>query len=257
MIDIMRLSLFVNVLEPYIQPFLQWLNFLFFIPRLSLYFFCALKHCLFPDDKEDLLSINVRLQAQWNRRWEFILRDFIWLTNGILNLFVLTGVFTIATFYFNVFFQLLEVSLNLFNLLNSQKNLESRTAYVHQFFKPFEGEVKNNGIDCIDDVCERLNIQHKNMMNRLLISLGILLSNILILPIWGSFAPIIPLIGATMGIVMSFCQFYNRMQVDKDNEFLRKKPTFETKVKFQHLMPHINNQPFHQACSSNINMYVP
>lgn len=201
------LSQCLGFIEPFFSQFMAWVNFLYFLPRFFLDLSNFIYHVflLGPHSEEEAsLSFMERVRIHFNRRWESTLRDLFWLTNSFLSLFILTGSFGIASLYVNAFMQLLETGVNLYLIYFSENREEKILDMVNHLNTSFETkEIRT----LFKELNYRWSIDERIREIRFYNSLGVLLSFILILPCMASISPIIPLIGATLGLIMSHIQF--------------------------------------------------
>ena len=80
--------------DPYMRAVLSYVNWLFFIPRLSLNFSLLTYHGLGLGQIEPLernLDWSVRLQAHWKRCWVEVIPDLYWIAVGLKVCFWLPG----------------------------------------------------------------------------------------------------------------------------------------------------------------------
>ena len=80
--------------DPYMRGVLSYVNWLFFIPRLSLNFSLLTYHGLGLGQLEPLernLDWSVRLQAHWKRCWVEVIPDLYWIAVGLKVCFWLPG----------------------------------------------------------------------------------------------------------------------------------------------------------------------
>ena len=80
--------------DPYMRGVLSYVNWLFFIPRLSLNFSLLTYHGLGLGQIEPLernLDWSVRLQAHWKRCWVEVIPDLYWIAVGLKVCFWLPG----------------------------------------------------------------------------------------------------------------------------------------------------------------------
>ncbi|MBA2657481.1 MAG: hypothetical protein H0U70_10960 [Tatlockia sp.] len=85
---------FIAVIDPFISPIVNYLAWIFYLPRLFVNLFLLLKHVLpnrWMTDEEKKLSWQIRLQAQLQRRWFELLNDSLWFIGGLLGCFVFVG----------------------------------------------------------------------------------------------------------------------------------------------------------------------
>ena len=190
------LQVLVDVFDPGLQQVLGGLNLVFFIPRLLSMIGPWIKHLLDTDSNIDFWS---RFWGQLHRRWEQVLRDLLWLTVGILSVFVFTGASAILGLYAVVVVQFIEVCLNAYLLWEQQCRLAEKKAFFKalapgdEFFKQFDQDVALN---------------NKRMQQPLIYLSLFLCSSLLILPPMAMISAYLPLIGATLAVVVTIYQLY-------------------------------------------------
>ena len=85
---------FIDTADPYARRFLAYVNWMFFIPRLTLNF-SLLYHHLFNERElnplEREFSYWIRFRAHWTRFWFEVINDIYWILNGLIICFVLNG----------------------------------------------------------------------------------------------------------------------------------------------------------------------
>lgn len=126
---------FVRYTDQYVNPVLSHISWLFYIPRFAMNIILLFKHLIpgpWVEEKERELAFLIRLETQLQRRWFELGNDTIWLTSGLLNCFVFTGVLspigmyvTIACFLFDVFWAGLRAFIEFRRLDNLEKQYAS------------------------------------------------------------------------------------------------------------------------------------
>lgn len=84
----------INAVDPYVRRGLSYVNWMFFIPRLTLNF-SLLYHHLFNEKElnplEQAFTRGTRFRAHWTRFWFELIMDSYWILNGLTICFVLNG----------------------------------------------------------------------------------------------------------------------------------------------------------------------
>jgi hypothetical protein len=96
---------FVAFVDKYGNPFLAYLSWAFYIPRLFTNLFLLFKHLIpgsWMGEKEKELGFLRRLQVQLQRRWFELANDSVWLIAGVLGCFVWLGPLAPIGTYINV-----------------------------------------------------------------------------------------------------------------------------------------------------------
>lgn len=198
----------VQVFDPFVQNTLGLINLLYFIPRLCSYIGPWLKHLyayLFASEDDKKIDFWTRFWGQLHRRWEMILRDLLWFSNGFLGFFVFTGAIGFQGLYFGAAMQFLEVCLNAY-LLREHKYRKQKTTSFFETQKSLMPQDQHHLFEI--ELRRRTWLETENGERRLFNSSMILLSNLLILPCFMSISVYIPLCGAILAIGMTVIQYY-------------------------------------------------
>lgn len=243
------LTLWMMVVDPLVQMTMRFLNLVYFMPRLTTQFLCIFKHLFMTSwmtEQEKQMHFSQRLAIQFNRRWEVCFRDSLWCFNSLLNFFVLTGVHASWSLWLNAGLQLIETCLNIYFYFEFLDQKKIRTLLLHNL-EP-EALLQINLMDQLEE---------KNRYIRMINSLLILLSNILVLHVFFVVSVYIPIAGAILGILMSFVQFETRLQLEKERHGI--KEVFELpKVYLKESLPQsLNEHQRHHANTSRANWYTP
>lgn len=218
------LSWWMQTFDPYIRAVMSIINVLYFFPRFLSHIAMIIKHvfieqCLSDEAKQ--LKIWMRLKVQMVRRWEVLLRDALWLANGILNFCVLLGAWGVWSLPINAFFQFVEVLLNLYLMYefwaeyrNSLKALAQDDLFKGVSMDGAQSEFSK-------DLHKRFLSEEKNRYQRLVNSALILLSNLFVCAAFVSISIYFPLAGAIIGVLMTFVQFYTRFAWESERSEIK------------------------------------
>lgn len=245
--------------DPMIQSSMSVINFLYFIPRFLSHLLMIFKHVLIHDwmtKEEKELSKWKRFQIQWQRRWEILQRDSFWLANGILNLFVFLGPYGVWSLPMNAFFQFAEMLLNWYLLRDF--NAQKRTAI--DFFKTHHVFNYSGMAQKLDHFLtayeERLNLEEKNRHQRLVNSILVFISNLLVCAFFAKISLYFPLVGAIIGVLMTFVQIYTRFAWEKEKNQMTE--PFDLPAiyspKYALLPKKIKNQATNDITTSNLGL---
>ena len=125
-----------QTVDPHMRATIGFVNWMFFIPRLSLNF-SLLYHHLFNTEKLSLLERNldwkIRLRTHWTRFWFEIITDCYWVLAGLKMCFWLpggalspVGILVSLTVQFLVLFcSIMRASIELYRLYKMSSDLES------------------------------------------------------------------------------------------------------------------------------------
>lgn len=98
----------VQGLDFVFNPLLSYVGWIFFIPRLLNHLVFMAKHVIpgsWMPDEEKKLGWQARFKLQIERRWYELGNDLAWLTVGLINCFVFTGVLAPMAVYLGVVLQ--------------------------------------------------------------------------------------------------------------------------------------------------------
>jgi hypothetical protein len=207
------LKWWVDTFDPYVRAVMSVVNFLYFFPRFLSHIAMIIKHVFIEQwltEEAKKLSMWMRFKVQWVRRWEILLRDSLWLANGILNFFVLLGAWGAWSLPINAFFQFVEVLLNLYLMYDFW-------AQYHDILKSLSHDDLFEGVsmvkpkqDFLDDLQKRFLLEEKNRFQRLVNSILVLISNLFVCAAFIIISAYFPLVGAILGVLMTFVQLYTR-----------------------------------------------
>lgn len=125
---------FIAKIDKYIGPTLNYLAWIFYIPRLFVNIFLFLKHTIpgpWMLEKEKELHWLTRIEAQLQRRWFELGNDAVWLAGNALGCFLLVGALAPVGMYVSVsifFFDVLMASLRAFIELHRISKLKNEYA---------------------------------------------------------------------------------------------------------------------------------
>lgn len=238
------LNFWLSYIEFVLQTFLSWFNVIYFIPRIATDILNFIYHLFFVNSfnlNEPPLSFNTKFLMLFNHRWETVFRDLLWFVNSFFSLFIFVGQQGFLGFYLNAFMQLTETLLNLviyFTHIQYQEEFKKST----EIGSPETIDYIN--VKVSPELKIRWDVDNKIRNIRLKNSVGVLLSSVLILPCMAAYSFVLPLLGAVLGLVMSFIQFKS---VDIFNRMRRE-------IKDPFLVDHSANKIHHVISSSTLTM---
>jgi hypothetical protein len=199
-------------LEPVVSRVIGLAGIVFFIPRLFINISYFVYHTYSYNDRPFFISNQIqhvfltkkeRFQAQFECRWDLVIRDFLWLMNVIIGVMVFYGQWGYWSFLLNAVLQCGEAFLNLYLLNEYNAYLSSMEDWI------IELNVLNNRPQ-IRTSEGGLNIRWRTEMDvlisRLWNSVFVCLSSIMIIPIFAKISLAIPVCGALLSIIMSCWQ---------------------------------------------------
>ncbi|KTC84560.1 MULTISPECIES: hypothetical protein [Legionella] len=213
----------INGIDLILGPTLNYVAWLFYVPRLALNLFMLLKHLFLTEwagmgAKEKDLYWLIRVEAQLQRRWFFLGNDTAWFICGILACFVLTGslapvgmYITISIFFFDVIMATIRA------LIELRRINEIREQYNNVAKKLRSSGASKEEIDEIEEYQRQLEEQFTCEQQRVM--LGVISTSALFLamcfamPALASM-PIIPLIGAILVVTITFATFLANRWID-------------------------------------------
>jgi hypothetical protein len=207
------LKWWVDTFDPYVRAVMSVVNFLYFFPRFLSHIAMIIKHVFIEQwltEEAKQLSLWMRFKVQWVRRWEILLRDSLWLANGILNFFVLLGAWGAWSLPINAFFQFVEVLLNLYLMYDFWAQYRDTLKSLSDD-DLFEGvSMDKPRQDFLEDLKKRFLLEEKNRYQRLINSTLVLMSNLFVCAAFIAISVYFPLVGALLGVLMTFVQLYTR-----------------------------------------------
>lgn len=196
---------FITFVDIFAAPVLNYLSWLFFVPRLATNSFLLAKHLIpgsWMSKQEKSMPISLRLRAQLDRRWFEMGNDIVWATTGILGCFVLLGplapigvYLTLASFVYDVLLSSIRAYVEI-----------SRLWEVQAYYDSLAGDANPQQLVDIKDYQQSLNaqiaIEYKRHAIRLTTTIFLCLAMITVLPLF-AFNPAIAFGGAIAIIVIS------------------------------------------------------
>jgi hypothetical protein len=198
-------SQFVSTMDQYTNSFFAYIAWCFFIPRLSVNLFLILKHTIpwpWMDEKEKALDWTVRFQAQLQRHWFELGNDLVWVSVGLINCFILTGILAPVSVYFTLFafaFDVANSSLRAHIELNRLYKLDSEYKILLQ---SADSEESRKAIkDYQNYLHHRIQFEQLRLGLNLAAAIAIFLAMCLAIPVL-AVNPVLPFIGAILLIVI-------------------------------------------------------
>ncbi len=194
-------------IDRYFNPFLLHLAWIFFTPRLLVNLTMTLKHVIpgfWMSEKEKTLGWQVRLSAQWHKRWFEFANDIAWLVSGLINCFILTGVLAPFAIY-------VSVALQAYDVVMASLRMVDESSRLKKLYNQYELLLKADGIsdDEQKEIKAYLNqLQQKISNEQKRLWLGVINTSVLLLAITFAipafaFNPIIPILGAAIAVSMT------------------------------------------------------
>jgi len=198
---------FILLLNKYATPFLLYLGWAFFIPRLFGNLFFTLKHLLpynmSPEEKS--LGWKTRLSIQWAARWPELGNDITWFIVGLLNCFVLVGPLMPVVVFVSFGLQICDVVLAAMRLYIDVKKYTDLKKEYQLLIKG--GKLEKDVHTHTQSMVEHFNQHIAYEANRLTVILCsasmILVSLIFMIPVLAA-SPVLLLIGGIIATTTSF-----------------------------------------------------
>jgi hypothetical protein len=198
--------------EPIFSRVIGLAGMVFFIPRLFINVSYFIYHTYLYNDRHFFIDNELqhvfltkkeRFQAQFECRWDVVIRDFLWLINAIMGVMVFYGQWGHWSFLLNAVLQCGEAFLNLYLLNEYNAYLSTMEDWI------IELNILNNR-EYIRTSEGGLNIRWRTEMDvlisRLWNSVFVCLSSIMIIPVFAKISLAIPVCGALLSIMMSCWQ---------------------------------------------------
>ena len=220
--ELLLLREWIEPLELVINPIFLHLNWIFFIPRLTVNLILLTKHVIptpWMPEQECLLPWKTRLYVHLNinHRWVELINDFVWCTGNLFSCFLCTGSWAFIDVYFAIGLQLFDllftclyVALEIHRLNTLEKEYQTGCAQGtfsidHAYAQALQQRItheKNTGYLAI--------------LNHTLLFIAILT----ILPTLTTISPMAPLVGATLSLLttigITFTENYLKQHTQDD-----------------------------------------
>lgn len=98
-------SSFVLAMDKIANPILSYIAWVFYVPRLLVNLFLLAKHCIpgsWMSEQEKTLPCSKRFELQVRRRGFELGNDFVWMSGGLINCFILVGALSGAAIYLTI-----------------------------------------------------------------------------------------------------------------------------------------------------------
>ncbi|RYW87786.1 hypothetical protein D7221_08565 [Legionella pneumophila] len=210
---------FVVLLDKYTNPFLAYLGWCFFAPRLFTNLFLILKHTIpgqWMGEKEKSLDWYHRFYAHLQRRWFELANDSVWFTVGILNCFVLVGALAPISVYLSLFafaFDVANTSLRAYIEIGRLQQLQK------EYGELFDQEKNEDKKKTIKEYQDSISYRIKFEVLRSFLSVGgaaaVVIAMALSVPALGFINPVIPLVGALLLLVLWGVSLYLTNKLDE------------------------------------------
>lgn len=193
--------------KAYLNPFISYLSWTFYIPRLSTNLFLLWTHCfIFPfgmHKKEWNLGLGVRAFVGWVRHWFELLNDGGWLIAGLLGCYLLVGGLSYLAPYVALWWYAYDVLLASIRFL----------VVMAQFFK-IQGACKVNSVesqdknmmDYRDHVKKRMDFEAKRLVLSVVTTVALFIAVMFCLPVFVAH-PIIPILAAVALVLITVASY--------------------------------------------------
>jgi hypothetical protein len=207
---------FVAVADSFVNPVLMYVAWVFYVPRLATNLFMLAKHTIpgLLSEKEQDVPWLLRLQGQLQIRWFELGNDTVWLINGLLNCFVLTGALapvgmslTVSLFLFDAFWASLRAFIELDRLSKLEKQYVSMQESEDYKSDP---EKLKDYLTCLRD---RISFERERLLLSVQNSLCVFLGMCLALPIVTN--PLVVFGGALAVLTITFITYTKNQQLEQ------------------------------------------
>jgi len=197
----------VSTIDRFVSPVLAYVAWVFFTPRLVSNLLLMTKHVLpgsWMKEEEKELGWQIRWQIQMRARWFELGNDSAWLTAGLLNCFVLTGIFTPMSIQLAVGLQAFDVVMACARCYIEIGRLQTLQAdYKKMLTDPSTTEdIREDIPNYLQHLQKRLSCDQQRLQLAIINASLLLLSISMALPVFAVY-PMIPLIGAVLSVLIT------------------------------------------------------
>lgn len=198
--ELIELRTWIEPFEIIIDPIYLHLNWIFFVPRLTVNLALIFKHVipnLLMSQTDGGLPWRTQLHIQLhiNQRWKELIYDFVWLIGNLINCFLLTGIWLPAEVYLTIGLQLFDL---LFTCICVSIKLSQLCEIEKQCLIFSENNIANSHYCALQQqIALEKKLDYILIVNHLLL----LLTTATILPIIINFYALSPILGAFGAIV--------------------------------------------------------
>lgn len=218
----------INTLDPFARRGLAYINWIFFIPRLTLNFSILYQH-LFNENELNPLEAKLdrwtRFRAHWTRFWFEVINDLYWFLNGIIICFILNGgVLSVPGLYLSMTVQCLDLFSSLTRACMELYRLYKMRCDLQEL---------QPGLALDGDLLKRLKFE-AFALGYMVFHFGLLvLCLALTLPSMAAVSTMLPVVGGTVAVMMTVVTFYMQNYLNETRRSLyepRPKPLPDTIV---------------------------
>ena len=201
----------VNLMEQYSAPFFMHQSWAWFLPRLSMDLFLIAKHTaycpLWLSNGEQQLTASTRFNAQLAYRWRNLSNDIPWLIAGLATCFFLTGPLLPMVAYLSLAMQCYDLVvfgclIPYFESLRFKRILDNNQDDI--YFK--------------DKLEERIAFDNKSYSLQTKNFCGLTFATALMLPELALINPYIPLIGASLMVLVTLITWLSQEQINRERD---------------------------------------
>lgn len=193
----------INTVDPFVRRGLAYINWIFFIPRLTLNF-SILFHHLFNENELNPLEAKLdrwtRFRAHWTRFWFEVINDLYWFLNGIAICFMLNGgVLSTPGLYLSMTVQCLDL-------------LSSMTRACMELYRLYKMrcdlQVLQPGLALDGDLLKRLKFEAFALGYMVFHFALLVVCLALTLPSMAAVSTMLPVVGGTVAVMMTVVTYY-------------------------------------------------
>ncbi|WP_133128587.1 hypothetical protein [Legionella nagasakiensis] len=195
----------IDRMDQWARPALAYFGWIFFIPRLLVNLVMMAKHTIpgwWMSKNEYDLGLKTRFMLQWQRRWFFLGNDSAWLTVGLLNCFVLTGVLSPFGLYLSLALQVFDIAMAVAQAhieISRMRQLQKQYAEMLNQ-KSMSAEEQNDIRQYQYHLEKRIAHERKRLGLIVINTVVLLLALSLAIPAL-AFNPLIPVLGAALAVL--------------------------------------------------------
>jgi len=201
---------FVGVMDKYANPVLSYLGWCYYLPRLLVNLFLVLKHTIpgfWMGEEEKSLGWTLRFKAQMQRRWFELGNDIAWVTIGLLNCFLFTGMLSPIATYLTVIFYGYDVGMAAYRAyLELTRLYDLQKQYAALDIRDEGEDYKKELADYQVAISQRIHFEKIRLAHNVATTAAIFITMSFAIPAL-AINPIIPLIGAVALVLVCLVSF--------------------------------------------------
>lgn len=218
--ELVVLREWIEPIELMIDPIFIHLNWIFFVPRLTVNIMLLGKHvisnpCMSKEEYDLPWRTRLHVHLMINRRWIELINDFVWCIGNLISCFLCVGVWSFAEVY-------LAVGLQLFDLLFTCLHVTIEINRLNTLEMEYQNGCDQGTISIDQDYAHALqkrityerNVGYLAIINHTLL----LISIMTILPMITALTPWAPVFGAVLSLSTAIVIYYTEDCLKKQHE---------------------------------------